>query len=117
MGTTWNDKACKEEKEQVQRQRLRALRADGKIVEIGYRSGPADKVFTAATWLARAAKTPEQRQRWKTLAEETYEGPYKEESYHDFWKDYGAGNFGKVGAFNMLRLDPSQEKYHAELQL
>lgn len=117
MGPAYDDKASKEEKEQVQRQRLRALRADGKIVEVGYRSGPADKVFTAATWLARAAKTPEQRQRWKTLAEETYEGPYKAESYHDFWKDYGAGNFGKVGAFNMLRLDPSQEKYHAELQL
>jgi hypothetical protein len=117
MGPTWNDKATKEEQERMQRQRCRALRADGKIVELGYRSGPADKVFAAATWLARAAQTPESRNRWRALVEEIYEGPYKAEFYHDFWKDYGAGNFGKVGAYNMLRLDPAVEKYHAELQL
>lgn len=117
MGTTITDKTSKEEKETIQRQRNRALRSDGKIVEVGYRSGPADKVFAAASWLARATEDAAQRERWAQMAEEVYEGPYKTEYYHDWYRDSGAGNFGKVAAMNMLCLQPTAEKYHRELQL
>lgn len=117
MGATFTDKTSKEEKEAIQRQRKRALRSDGKIVEVGYRSGPADKVFAAASWLARAAIDADQKQRWVQMAEEVYEGPYKGEYYHDWYRDSGGGNFGKVAACNMLRINPRTDKYHRELQL
>lgn len=109
----------KEQQEAVRKQRRQALRADGKIVETGYRSDPFDKIFTAAAFLqrARAAKNPECGLRWFEVAEAVYEKEYKAESNHDWWKDFGAGGFGKVGAFTMMRLAPGAEKYHAELQL
>lgn len=34
----------------------------------------------------------------------------------DGWKDYGAGNFDKLGAYTMMRLAPGEERFHAELQ-
>jgi endoglucanase len=117
MGPDITDKATKEEKEAIQQQRKRALRSDGKIVEVGYRAGAADKVFAAASWLARAAGDAAERQRWMQLAEEVHEGPYKAEFYHDWYRDSGWGNFGRVAAMNMLRLNPGNEKYHRELQL
>ena len=116
MGPVLNDKAPKEEQEAVARNRLLALRSDGQKVEIGYRSAPAPQVFTALTWLARAAQTPAQQAKWKAAAEAMYEGAYKAEYFNDWWKDFSAGSLGKVGAYNMLRLDPGAEKYHNELQ-
>lgn len=100
----------------IKRQRNSALRADGAVVETGYRAGPIDKVFVASTWLARAAKTKQEREHWFNIADTLYDGPYKAEENHGFWKDYSAGNIGKLGAYNMLRIDPTIEKYHNELQ-
>ena len=117
MGPGITDKTSKEEKEAIKQQRNRALRSDGKIVEVGYRADAADKVFTAASWLARAEQDPAKKQQWIHMAEEIYEGPYKAQNYHDWYRDYGWGNFGRLGAYNMLRLQPGSEKYHRELQL
>lgn len=64
MGATITDKTSKEEKEAIQRQRNLALRSDGKCVATGYRSRPADKVFAAASWLARALSEPGKKQQW-----------------------------------------------------
>lgn len=118
-GPVVTDKLPKEEQEAIRKQRREALRADGKVVEIGYRSEPFDKVFTAASFLQRAhlAKNPQFGTQWFDIANEIYEKEYKAENNHDWWKDYGAGGFGKVGAYNMMRLAPGEEKFHAELQL
>lgn len=116
MGPMVPEKGTEEEKAAIRRQRLQALRADGKIVEVGYRCALAPQVFAAATWLARAMPAGLERERWVTFAEEIYEGPYKGENYHDWWQDSGLTNFGRIGALNMLRLNPATEKYHAELQ-
>ncbi len=116
MGPVVQDKATEEEKAAIRKQRLQAMRSDGKIVEIGYRAPPTPQVFAAATWLARANAAGPERERWMALAEEIYEGPYKSENYHDWWQDSGLTNFGRIGALNMLRLNPTTEKYHSELQ-
>lgn len=116
MGPMLPDKGTEAEKAAIRKQRTQALRGDGKIVEIGYRCQPAPQVFAAATWLARATPAGPERERWVALAEEIYEGPYKGENYHDWWQDSGLTNFGRIGALNMLRLNPATEKYHAELQ-
>ncbi len=117
-GPVVTDKLPKAEQEAIRKQRREALRADGKVVEIGYRSDPFDKVFTAATFLQRAhlAKNPQFGTKWFDFANEVYEKEYKAENNHDWWKDYGAGGFGKVGAYNMMRLAPGEEKFHNELQ-
>lgn len=117
IGRPLEDSLSEAEKQSILRQRNMALRSDGKVVEVGYRAGGIDKVFVAATWLARAATDPVERQRWIAMADAVYEGPYKAENDHGFWKDYGAGNFGKIGAYNMLRLNPDIEKFHNELQV
>jgi endoglucanase len=118
-GPVVTDKLPKVEQDAIRKQRREALRADGKVVETGYRSDPFDKVFTAATFLQRAqlAKNPQFGTKWFDFANEIYEKEYKAENNHDWWKDYGAGGFGKLGAYNMMRLKPGEEKFHAELQL
>ena len=118
-GPVLNEKSPKAEQEAIRSQRREALRADGKVVEIGYRADPFDKVFTAATFLQRAqlAKNPQFGAKWFEVANAIYEKEYKAENNHDWWKDSGAGNFGKVGAYNMMRLAPTDERFHAELQL
>jgi endoglucanase len=118
-GPVVTDKLPKVEQDAIRKQRREALRADGKVVEIGYRADPFDKVFTAATFLQRAhlAKNPQFGAKWLDFANTIYENEYKAENNHDWWKDYGAGGFGKVGAYNMMRLAPGEEKFHAELQL
>lgn len=117
MGPVITDKLSQEEKDAIQKQRRSALRSDGKIVQVGYRSAAADKVFAAASWLARAAVDPDERRRWTQLAEEVHQGPYKAEFLHDWYRDSGAGNFGRIAAFNMLHLQPDSVTYHRELQL
>jgi len=118
-GPVLNEKMPRAEQEAIRKQRSEALRADGKVVEIGYRADPFDKVFTAATFLQRAhlAKNPQFGTKWYDFANVIYEKEYKAENNHDWWKDFGAGNLGKVGAYNMMRLAPGEEKFHAELQL
>jgi hypothetical protein len=118
-GPVITDKLPKEQQEAIRKQRQQALRADGKVVEIGYRGDPFDKVFAAASFLQRAhlAKDPQFGTRWFDFASEVYENEYKAESNHDWWKDFGAGNVGKLGAYNMMRLAPGDERFHAELQL
>jgi endoglucanase len=118
-GPVVDDKLPKAEQEAIRKKRREALRADGKVVEIGYRADPFDKVFTAATFLQRAhlARNPQFGTKWFDFANAVYEKEYKAENNHDWWKDYGAGGFGKVGAYNMVRLAPGEEKFHAELQL
>lgn len=116
MGPTLTETLSAAEKDAIRKQRNEALRGDGKIVEIGYRCPPAPQVFAAATWLARARPAGAGRERWVAFAEELYEGPYKAENYHDWWQDAGLTNFGRIGVLNLLRLAPTTEKYHAELQ-
>lgn len=118
-GPVVTDKLPKVDQDAIRKQRREALRADGKVVEIGYRSDPFDKVFTASTFLQRAhlAKNPQFGTKWFDFANAVYDHEYKAENNHDWWKDYGAGGFGKVGAYNMMRLTPDEEKFHAELQL
>lgn len=118
-GPALTDKLPKEQQEKIRKSRNSALRSDGKVVEIGYRSGPFDKIFTAATWLQRAhlAKNPAFGTKWYDVANAVYENEYKAENNTDWWKDFGAGNIGKLGAFNMMRLAPAEEKFHHELQL
>jgi endoglucanase len=118
-GPVLTDKLPKAEQEAIRKRRREALRADGKVVETGYRSDPFDKVFTAAAFLQRAhlAKNPQFGTKWFDFANEVYEKEYKAENNHDWWKDYGAGGFGKVGAYTMMRLAPGEERFHAELQL
>lgn len=118
-GPVVSDKMPKPEQDAIYKYRREALRADGKVVEIGYRADPFDKVFTAATFLQRAhlAKNPQFGAKWFDFASDIYEKEYKAENNHDWWKDFGAGNFGKIGAYNMMRLAPSDERFHAELQL
>jgi len=100
--------------------RSQALRSDGQVVDIqtptGYRANPIAQTFTALTWLARATSDPTTRQSWVNLAEQVYEGPYKAENLNDWWRDYGWVNPGKLGAYNMIRLFPTLEKYHYEVQ-
>lgn len=119
MGPVITDQTPKPEQERIRRDRTLALRPDGKSVEVGYRADPFDKVFTAASFLQRAHRAIDPRcgNRWADLAIEVYEHGYKAENNHDWWKDFGAGNIGKVGAYNMMRLAPGDERFHAELQL
>jgi endoglucanase len=118
-GPVLSDSLPKEEQERIRKARSSALRADGKVVVTGYRADPFDKLIAAATWLQRAhlAKDPQAGSKWFDLAVEVYEHEYKSESNHDWWKDFGAGNFGKLAAFNLMRLAPTDERFHAELQL
>ncbi|MDX1950642.1 MAG: glycoside hydrolase family 9 protein [Verrucomicrobiota bacterium] len=104
--------------QEIRKKRSQAVRADGKVVELGYRADPFDKIFVAATFLQRAhaARDPKFGTKWVDFANEIYEGPYKAEWNQDWWKDFSAGNFGKLGAYNMMRLAPAEEKFHAELQ-
>lgn len=96
----------------------KALRSDGQVVETGYRAGGIDKVFVAASWLARAyaGRDAARSQQWFRTAEAIYDGPYVKASLNDWWRDYSAGGIGKLGAYNMMRLAPDVEKYHFELQ-
>ncbi|MBL9174868.1 MAG: glycoside hydrolase family 9 protein [Verrucomicrobiales bacterium] len=107
------------ERERIRKARRLALRSDGVIVETGYRADPFDKIVSAASWLQRAAQGRDRNcgTEWLTLALDVYEQGYKAESNHDWWKDYGAGNFGKQAAYNLMRLRPEDERFHAELQL
>ena len=93
-----------------------ALRSDGQIVDIGYRGNAISHTFTALTWLARATSDAATRQSWVTLAEQVYEGPYKAANLHASWRDNNAVYMGKLGAYNMIRLFPTSEKYHYEVQ-
>ena len=108
-----------EEQERIRRARRLALRSDGAVVETGYRADPFDKIVCAASWLQRAARArnPNCGSEWMDLAVDVYEHGYKAESNHDWWKDFGAGNFGKQAAYNLMRLAPEDERFHAELQL
>jgi endoglucanase len=118
-GPVLTDQLPKEEQERIRKARNSALRSDGRVVEIGYRAAPFDKIVAAASWLQRAhlAKDPQFGGRWFDVAGEIYEKEYKAESNHDWWKDSGAANFAKLAAFNLMRLAPGEEKFHAELQL
>jgi len=118
-GPVLRDDLPEEEEKRIRGHRSQALRSDGQVVNTGYRSGPFDKIFTAATFLQRAhqSRDPQCGTRWLNLAQAVYNNEYKTEKYDDWWKDYGAGNFGKVGAFNMMRLLPNAEPFHRELQL
>ncbi len=97
--------------------RNKALRSDGEIVEIGYRASPSPQVLAAASWLARATGDEAVRAQWIAMAEEVYDGEYSAEHFTDFWQDFGWANLGRIGAYNMMRLQPDVEKYHHELQL
>lgn len=118
-GPILSDKLPKAEQDAIRNRRGLALRTDGQIVSTGYRADPFDKIMTAASFLQRAhlAKDPKTTSRWLDLALEVYEGGYKSEWGNDWWKDYGAGGFGKVGAFNLMHLLPSDPRFHGELQL
>jgi endoglucanase len=118
-GPVLSDKLPKEDQERIRKARNTALRSDGEVVEIGYRAGPFDKIVAAASWLQRAhlAKNPQGGRKWFDLAVEVYEKEYKAEWNNDWWKDFGAGNFAKQAAFNLMRLAPEDERFHAELQL
>jgi endoglucanase len=118
-GPVLTDKLPKEERARIRKARESALRSDGKVVQTGYRAGPFDKIVAAASWLQRAhlAKNPQFGTKWFDLANEVYEKEYLAENNSDFWKDHSAGNFGKLAAFNLMRLAPHEEKFHAELQL
>jgi endoglucanase len=96
----------------------KALRSDGKVVEIGYRAGGLDKLLVAATWFARAhaASNPELSQKWFAAAKAIYDGPYSKEGLNDWWRDYSHGGWGKLGAYNLMRLAPTEPKFHHELQ-
>lgn len=106
------------QKEEISRRRRLALRADGKVVETGYRADPFDKIVAAASWLARAeASGPRGSEgRWFGVALGVYTNQYRLEENQDWWKDYGAGNFGKLAAFNLMRLHPEDPRFHEELQ-
>lgn len=118
-GPILSDSLSREEQERIRKARSRALRSDGKVVETGYRADPFDKIVAAASWLQRAhqAKNPGAGSKWFELGVAVYEQGYKAESNHDWWKDFGAGNFGKLAAYNLMRLAPADERFHAELQL
>jgi endoglucanase len=118
-GPAITDKLPKPEQERIQKARNSALRSDGKVVQTGYRAGPFDKIVAAASWLQRAhlAKDPNYGSKWFDLANAVYDNEYSAENNTDWWKDYGAGNFGKLAAFNLMRLAPTEEKFHRELQL
>lgn len=117
-GPALTDKLPGPEQDRIRKARGAALRSDGKVVETGYRAGPFDKIVAAASWLQRAhlAKDPQAGTRWLDLALQVYEREYKAESNQDCWKDYSAGNFGKLAAFNLMRLLPADERFHLELQ-
>jgi endoglucanase len=106
-----------EQKAPIAAYRSRALRGDGQIVEIEYRTNPISQTFTALTWLARATENATTRQNWVNLAEAVYDGPYQFQGNNDWYMDFGWSDSGKMGAYNMVRLFPTMEKYHAELQL
>jgi hypothetical protein len=107
------------EKAEIAKRRRLALRSDGKVVETGYRADPFDKIVAAASWLARAeAKgTRGSEGRWLGIALGVYTNEYQLEENRDWWKDYGAGNFGKLAAYNLMRLLPEDPRFHEELQL
>ena len=118
-GPVVNDGLSKEEQERIRRARNSALRSDGKVVETGYRGAPFDKIVAAASWLQRAqqAKNPQCGRKWFDLAVAVYEKECEAEFNNDWWKDFGAGNFAKQAAFNLMRLAPEDERFHNELQL
>jgi hypothetical protein len=105
-------------KAEVNRRRNLALRSDGQVVEIGYRATAADKIVAAASWLARArlANDPAASAKWYALADTVYEADYKLENHNDWYRDYGAGDFAKLAAYNLMVLRPAEEKFHHELQ-
>lgn len=106
-------------KARIRKARNQALRADGNVVETGYRSDPWDKIVAAASWLERAgrARPGGVGSRWLSVALEVYDQECQAEQNHDWWKDFGAGNFGKLAAYNLMRLLPDDARFHAELQL
>lgn len=118
-GPVLHDKLPKEEQERIRKVRNLALRSDGKVVEVGYRAGPFDKLVSAASWLQRAHldMDPKCGSKWFDVATDVYENQYKAETNDDWWRDYGAGNFGKQAAFNLMRIAPNEERFHRELQL
>ena len=108
-----------EEKAAVGRRRRLALRSDGQVVETGYRADPFDKIVAAASWLARAdaASGRPSDGRWLGIAVGVYTHQYQQEENRDWWKDFGAGNLGKLAAFNLMQLLPDDPRFHEELQL
>ncbi len=116
MGSPSTDSITQAERDAIALRNNQALRSDGQIVEVGYRGAPIPMVFTALSWMARATSDAPTRQTWIDLAEAVYEGSYKAEYQNGNWKDFSAGNTSKMGAYNMMRLLPSLEKYHYELQ-
>ena len=118
-GPVLTDKLSRAEQDAIRTRRRQALRADGKVVEIGYRADPFDKIVCAASFLQRAYsdRDPNSERHWFALANEVYDNEYRAENNHDFWKDFGAGNLGKLAAYNLMRLAPTEEKFHNELQL
>ncbi len=108
----------KTEQDAIRTRRSQALRADGQVVQTGYRADPFDKIMTAASFLQRAHRAKNSTTtRWLDLALAVYEGGYRAEWGNDWWKDFGAGGFGKLGAFNLMRLLPQDPRFHGELQL
>lgn len=118
-GPVFAEGLSQEEQERIRRARSLALRSDGQVVVTGYRADPFDKIVAAASWIQRArrARDPQTGDEWFRFALEVYVKEYQAESNHDWWKDFGAGNFGKLAAFNLMRLAPTDERFHAELQL
>lgn len=117
-GPAIDDKLAKEQQQEIRNRRSQALRADGRTVNTGYRADPFDKIMTAASFLQRAqvAKDPQAGTRWLDLALDVYEKEYQAEWGNDWWKDFGAGGFGKLGAYNLMRLLPNDPRFHSELQ-
>ncbi|MGL4512651.1 MAG: glycoside hydrolase family 9 protein [Lacipirellulaceae bacterium] len=97
----------------------KALRSDGQVVGIGYRTNVVvDKLLAAEAWLAvwhRDRADSAAAQHWRDKAFATHQGEYAQEGLNDWWRDNGAGFFGKVAALVLLQLDPGNEAAHSEL--
>ena len=96
-----------------------SLRSDGQVVQVGYRTSLVpDKVFTAASWLFMARSRQGQlleAQSWRTLAFSVYNNEYTQAGLTDWWRDNAWNNFGKLGAFNLIRIEPGFAAAHWEL--
>ena len=100
----------KEEQKRIRKARDSAPCSDGKVVEVGYRVDPFDKIVAAASRLQHAhrAKNPQFGAKWSEIANAIYDKEYKSASNDDWWQHYGAVGFGKVGVLNMMRLAPGE---------
>jgi len=97
----------------------KALRSDGQVVNIGYRSGwVVDKAFTAATWLYFARQREGNiiaAQPWRNLAFSLYANEYTAAGLNDWWRDNSLNYFGKLGALNLIRIQSNYQAAHYEL--